>query len=143
MAGEHEFCWEEAVRRLGAEEKIPETLADKDLYTLSKAYVHALKKSSERKKYLVLSESLFLRLKEKGESRYIISVWLIFIAKRGMTERPSVNMTEMTWLVWLRSIMNDCAIFKPMNMNCMNMPGLYIGVHHFIFMMAALPIDIH
>ena len=29
MAGEHEFCWEEAVRRLGAEEKIPETLADK------------------------------------------------------------------------------------------------------------------
>ena len=80
MAGEHEFCWEEAVRRLGAEEKIPETLAD---------------------------------------------------------------MTEMTWLIWLRSIMNDCAIFKPMNMNCMNMPGLYIGVHHFIFMMAALPIDIH
>lgn len=74
MAGEHEFCWEKAVRRLGAEEKIPETLADKDLYTLSKAYVHALKKSSERKKYLVLSESLFLRLKEKGESRYIISV---------------------------------------------------------------------
>ncbi len=74
MADEREFCWEEAVRRLGAEEKIPETLSDKDLYTLSKAYVHALKKSSERKKYLVLSESLFLRLKEKGESRYIISV---------------------------------------------------------------------
>ena len=139
MAGEHEFCWEEAVRRLGAEEKIPETLADKDLYTLSKAYVHALKKSSERKKYLVLSESLFLRLKEKGESRYIISV-LADIYRQAWYDGETFGQYDRNWL---RSIMNDCAIFKPMNMNCMNMPGLYIGVHLFIFMMAALPTDIH
>lgn len=52
MAGEHEFCWEEAVRRLGAEEKIPETLADKDLYTLSKAYVHALKRVQNERNIL-------------------------------------------------------------------------------------------